>query len=701
MCEEDIILALENLPVGLTEVFQRSLRRIVDQKNTKIAQGVFQWVTVAKRPLTLDELQQALSIRVGDSAIVPERWVTGVERVSDWCANLIEVDDTTCEVQLIHHTVRQFLLDTSAAILSEPSAAHFHMEAEENETRVAELCMTYLDLEDLKMTLVKSEERPGRLNLSDAKVMAQTALSNKWNVGRLARQSTPSSYQITLPSDLMAKFDLIARRRQFDPHKNIYPLKSYAQEHWLAHSSSISSASFVYNLWCYMIAGSHGLAQTPWTQKQFRDRDIFVINWAAKHLHKALLRHTFGVFEFEARDIWPSVVAMDDIDLLHKFVLAIEEAASVECVTDFFLRYPRALTPFYWSDQFQRISGYPVLIQTLFAACIEQGTALPLGALLKLYPDLLRHHVNSLDILNKAIKSRSLEVFHLLTDGGRLIGGCLIDDSESILHFAVRSCWVELLEQLLEQDTVDINCLSRNRRTPLYLAAYNEDTTMARLLLEHGALPSIQTDWGWTALHLAASLGNKPMINLLCQFHTPIDVRSVSNSTALYLAISYQCPESTLTLLRNGAGVSLEHVHEARIMASKMKNQEITKYLADLKIDKHQPHARNNSEDTDEGSPRPTDAGEGEHPPERAYDTWGLNTEVLDEDFPEYGRASRANEEHPPAETTSNDADEDGLGPLDGGERKYPQVGGIKVTHDIEVNYDKSYANPPMNAGGI
>ncbi|XDG06117.1 hypothetical protein ABKA04_005732 [Annulohypoxylon sp. FPYF3050] len=179
VCEEDILAALRNLPRGLTEVLDRALGRIIRQNNERIAKEVFKWLSVAARPLRLGELEDVLSIRVGDVNMMPERQIRAIERITVWCANLVEVDQISSEVQFIHHTVKQFILDTTSSTSLSHKTLSLHGSALEYENSVSELCITYLNLDDLKMTLTRVEA-PSHLKLPHAIAMAASALGNAW-----------------------------------------------------------------------------------------------------------------------------------------------------------------------------------------------------------------------------------------------------------------------------------------------------------------------------------------------------------------------------------------------------------------------------------------------------------------------------------------------------------------------------------------
>lgn len=73
--DKDIREALGNLPKGLPETFSRILRQSAKQFGDFYQTRILELVAVAYRPLTTDELREALSVnpkeRLGTQAICP------------------------------------------------------------------------------------------------------------------------------------------------------------------------------------------------------------------------------------------------------------------------------------------------------------------------------------------------------------------------------------------------------------------------------------------------------------------------------------------------------------------------------------------------------------------------------------------------------------------------------------------------------
>src|SRR3569833_1877740 len=168
-CDDVIRKSFINLSLGLTELFHQVLLRIVSRGNAEVAQKAFPWVAAAKRPLRLDELREALFIDVGQQCSRPERHCNHIDRITSWCENLLKIDEEQKTVQFAHHTVRLLLLQAP----SECKLKDFHVQLDEADHYVGEICITYLNFNDFKTTLARRKQP---IQTISPAAIAQTAL---------------------------------------------------------------------------------------------------------------------------------------------------------------------------------------------------------------------------------------------------------------------------------------------------------------------------------------------------------------------------------------------------------------------------------------------------------------------------------------------------------------------------------------------
>ena len=85
------------------------MKRIEGQKIgfRNLAKRVLSWITCAKRPITTLELQHALAVEVGESALDKDN-LTDPEVMVSICAGLVIVDEQGGIIRLVHYTTQEY-----------------------------------------------------------------------------------------------------------------------------------------------------------------------------------------------------------------------------------------------------------------------------------------------------------------------------------------------------------------------------------------------------------------------------------------------------------------------------------------------------------------------------------------------------------------------------------------------------------------
>lgn len=124
------------------------------------------------------------------------------------------------------------------------------------------------------------------------------------------------------------------------------------------------------------------------------------------------------------------------------------------------------------------------------------------------------------------------------------------------LHEAVRRGDLKRLEKLLAGGA-DPNC-ERDGVLPLQYAVMNDEIKAARTLVRHGASVNRRApdDLGYAPLHIAASLGNIAMAEMLLRNGAAADVRDASGRTPLIVAAEAAHDEMMSLLIERGADVN-------------------------------------------------------------------------------------------------------------------------------------------------
>jgi hypothetical protein len=125
--------ALEKLPEQLDSTYDEVMRRIENQNSDdrKIAQRVLGWISFAKRPLSLLELQHALATEPRTESFDEDN-VMDQELITSTCAGLVFVDEESNIVRLVHYSTQEYF------------ARHCHELFPTAEREISEVCLTYL-----------------------------------------------------------------------------------------------------------------------------------------------------------------------------------------------------------------------------------------------------------------------------------------------------------------------------------------------------------------------------------------------------------------------------------------------------------------------------------------------------------------------------------------------------------------------------
>ena len=119
--QEDIEEALEGIPSGMEELYLRmegSITKSSRASHKALATSIFSWAVCGRRPLTIEELSQAL---LPEFPIVRDLKDT----VSQMCGQFVVVDVRSSQVKMVHQTAKKFLLNTSnSSLFIQPLVAH-------------------------------------------------------------------------------------------------------------------------------------------------------------------------------------------------------------------------------------------------------------------------------------------------------------------------------------------------------------------------------------------------------------------------------------------------------------------------------------------------------------------------------------------------------------------------------------------------
>ncbi|RDW84032.1 uncharacterized protein DSM5745_04358 [Aspergillus mulundensis] len=106
--DADIRHALDNLPSSLSEIYNLILIK-AGVTNMNHQRRILELVVAACRPLTMEEMREALSVVPGSPVWDPRALPNDVYSTMSCCGGVLTVDEDSSSIQMVHHSVRAFL----------------------------------------------------------------------------------------------------------------------------------------------------------------------------------------------------------------------------------------------------------------------------------------------------------------------------------------------------------------------------------------------------------------------------------------------------------------------------------------------------------------------------------------------------------------------------------------------------------------
>ena len=135
--EADMQRVLEEVPGGMGPLYERALASISNTKRSKhVIRAILQWTVCAIRPLTVEELADALQLDIGEKGLALDNFI------KTNCGQLVHVDRSG-RVSLLHETVRAFLLRTELE-------SEFAVDKRDGHGRLVDVCLRLLNGDAMK-----------------------------------------------------------------------------------------------------------------------------------------------------------------------------------------------------------------------------------------------------------------------------------------------------------------------------------------------------------------------------------------------------------------------------------------------------------------------------------------------------------------------------------------------------------------------
>jgi hypothetical protein len=204
-------------------------------------------LVAATTPLTSDQLQDALSVKIGDTEWNPGKRINDMQRLLAYCGSLIIIDEEERTVRFVHHSVRSFCLGTLDNSSSE--SMEWQFTTEEANVEVGETIVTYLNygifdnqVSTMVIPKIESSAMPTRI-METVKGNSRTT-DLALNLVKLNKTSHRDIGQIL--AETSGKF------RELSNGAHQHAFLQYAENNWIHHTKYAKDLS-VYKLWCRLV----------------------------------------------------------------------------------------------------------------------------------------------------------------------------------------------------------------------------------------------------------------------------------------------------------------------------------------------------------------------------------------------------------------------------------------------------------------
>jgi len=526
--------ALEELPETLDGTYERTLQEI-KSTNWELARRLFLCVTVASRPLRVEELAEFLAFDL-EAGRIPKfrkdwRVENPLEAVLSTCSTLlalVNIEDSSF-IQFSHFSVKEFLTSTRFAEKHDIISCRYHVAMTPAHTFVAQACLgillhldeniTTYSLKDFPLAEYAAEHWVEHVHFEDVSEHVEEGMRQLFDGSKPHLAIWAWIYDPTIPWKGQKRFE-----RPLPPHGSplhyatFCDLPSIVKALAIEHPQDVSSRGFDDESTPLHLASRMGYVEIARLLIE-HGADVATqhhhgwtaLHWAARagsmDLASLLIEHGADV-TIKDNDGWSPfhwAVSAESVGLAR---LLIEHGASVTA------RDNRWWTPLHKAVEARNVDLVRFLIEH--------------GAYVIAQNDVGRTP------LHLAIRNGSIDLVRLLVEHG---ADTTAHDHHGSVRWVVDEGNVDLAHLPLEEDGVDLPMQYGDEWIPLHLALGEERVDIAQLLVERGADVTSQNEYGWTPLHRAVVMKNMDLARLFIEHGATATVQDNEGWTALHRAV--------------------------------------------------------------------------------------------------------------------------------------------------------------------
>jgi ankyrin repeat protein len=501
---------LNELPETLDETYERILQEI-PKSNRLHARRLLQCLTVAVRPLRVEELAEVLAIDFDSMGGIPKlnedlRWEDQEQAVLSACSSLIAVveDDSSRVVQFSHFSVKEFLTSHRLATSTIEASHYHHILLEPSHTIMAQACLSVL------LGLDPHNNNSGLKGFP----------LNRYASEHFGYHAEFGNVFVHIRDGID---DLL------DADKHHFAAWFWGRQGDFGGVQGRPEASPLYHVagFGFRAMVDHLISKRP-DDLTVRGRYGIPLHASLRHGHAnvalLLLGHCVDVDVRGINGRTPLHMAVDH-GLLEVTRILIERGASINAQDS---RNRTPLHPIFddksrtFDDIYFDVVRYLLEhgIDVDAQADTEHSTPLHLASYyggFKIARLLLDHQAD----INMRDKN-----------GRTPLHGTLVNMNDSLDDY-----FFDAVRFLLEHGA-DVHALDNDHATPLHVVSESGGIKAARLLLQHGAVVDAQDNRDSTPLHVASQSGNAKVARLLLEGGANIHVRNKANQTPQHLLLA-------------------------------------------------------------------------------------------------------------------------------------------------------------------
>ncbi len=490
-------------------------------------------IAAAKRPLTLNELAEAISITPGDTTWSNTKLVNDVSKFLESCGSCIIVDEELSTVHFAHSSVKRHLLSQPTDLDIQYNVHHYHISSSQADKNLGKIIVTYLNLDVLSTQLTMSSGPSQHYSASVPTFVARSALPKGDMINKVALAMLRSRRASGKDPGRDVETSANLMREKNIQIEQAFSLLSYCHQYWLHHSKLVHlEKDQTHKLWELLVSGNVSTVELPWAPENACELSTSgelgeqFVRWITEQCHPALIEKAIQtLWTHRAQRVMASDICYKQLDRL----LTLRGFTSGAPLSS--LKAKELETLLWVSTR----NGYQAIVQLLLREGVDVN-ATPDGGHNALYTAISANQDAIAELfieygadVNIKGGEYGTALQMAVVQGNDLVARLLLDKGADLnaqggkhgtaLIAAVAWGRVSIWELLLTAGA-DVNQAAdvlglHNRLTPLMMAIEKNDSDCVKRLLDAGADPNVQPSGVHSPLALAAKRRNEDMVSSL------------------------------------------------------------------------------------------------------------------------------------------------------------------------------------------